>query len=443
MKIQATSRSIWSASYPIMLAGLGETIVEVTDTIFLGRYGGTELAAIGLADAIYGIAMFAALGLVDGIQIVIARRAGQERRHEIGEAFNHGLVLLAIAAVLLTAAIKILTPPLTRGILRSPEVAHAVDDFLQIFAWALVFHAGNLACSAFYVGISRTRALIGATAVLATVNIVVDYLLVFGHFGLPRLGIRGAALGSLAAEVAAFLFLVAFAIVRGDVREYGLFRLQRWNRALVGLLASISAPVAIDALVETVRWLLFFLILERLGADILARANIIYSCYTILLIPITGFAETTCSMVSNLIGQLRAEGIGGLLRRTTSLGLLAVVPLLVLPVFFPELVLSLFTTDPDTIAGCIGGLRVIALGMLIVIPAEMVGNAVAGTGDTPVVLWMEIAMTTTILVFTAVAGLALHLPLGILWMSEVAGSLVSLVISWAWLRSGRWSRLSI
>ena len=74
MRIQATSRSIWSASYPIMLAGLGETIVEVTDTIFLGRYGSTELAAIGLAAPEPGRAE--AHPGADAVHLPVIRRCG-------------------------------------------------------------------------------------------------------------------------------------------------------------------------------------------------------------------------------------------------------------------------------------------------------------------------------------------------------------------------------
>ena len=84
MKTEVTSRTIWGISFPIIVAGIGENVVELTDTIFLAHYGVVELGAIGIADAIFGIAIFLAIGMADGVQIMVARRAGQGRDREIG-----------------------------------------------------------------------------------------------------------------------------------------------------------------------------------------------------------------------------------------------------------------------------------------------------------------------------------------------------------------------
>jgi Na+-driven multidrug efflux pump len=117
MKIKTTSRTIWAISFPVIIAGISEKIVELTDVIFLARYGIVELGAIALADAIYGVSIFLIIGLVDGIQIVIARRAGQGRSDEIGMVFNQGLYLLTLISVVLIVAIKYISPHLTAAIM--------------------------------------------------------------------------------------------------------------------------------------------------------------------------------------------------------------------------------------------------------------------------------------------------------------------------------------
>jgi putative MATE family efflux protein len=443
MKVHVSSRQIWSISLPVIFAGLSETIVEVTDIVFLGRYGTTELAAVGLADAIYSVCLFLTLGLVDGIQITIARRAGQGRAQEIGAVFNQGLYLLGLIALVFVFLLKVLVPVIASGLIRSAAVAAAVDDFLQIFAFAMFFHGINLALSAFYVGISRTRILVAATIVLAVVNIFLDYVLIFGHLGFPELGIRGAAIGSLCAEIAAFLVLVLRAILHRDNRTYGLFHLSRWNQALTRKLFSISYPVALDALVETLRWFAFFLIVEQLGEEALACANIVFSCYAVLLIPVDGFSETACSMVSNLVGQGRSRRISGLLRRSISLGYLVVLPLLAVVLLFPEWVLSLFTADPGLIDTSIQSLRVITLAVAIVVPADMFLSAVAGTGDTTAALFIEIALTICVLGLAYLFALRLGMSLEMVWVAEAAGWLLCLILSSTWLRSRRWQRLLV
>ena len=81
MKVRITSGSLWAISFPIMIAGVSETVVDVTDAIFLGHYGITELGAVALADSIYLMLVVFAIGLADGMQVLIARRAGEGLLH--------------------------------------------------------------------------------------------------------------------------------------------------------------------------------------------------------------------------------------------------------------------------------------------------------------------------------------------------------------------------
>ena len=127
MKFRPTYRNIWGISFPIIFAGIGETIVDITDTIFLAHYGVTELAAVGLADAIYGVALFLSLGLVDGIQITIGRRAGQEQTKEIGRVFNQGIYLLTLVSIALILVILFVVPAGTSAIFASEDVHDAVE----------------------------------------------------------------------------------------------------------------------------------------------------------------------------------------------------------------------------------------------------------------------------------------------------------------------------
>ncbi len=443
MRFRPEYRRIWGLSYPLMVAGLSETVVEITDTVFLAHYGVTELAAIGLAGAIYAVAMFAPLGLVDGIQIVIGRRLGQERDAEIGAVFNQGLYLLLLAALLLVVLIKVPLPLLTGAIFASGQVHAAVDAYLQITAFGLLFHGCSLAYTAFYVGIGRTRVLIGATLVLACTNILLDYLLIFGRFGLPELGIEGAAIASLVAEVAAFLFLTADVLRHRYVGAYGLLRFGRWNGALTHRLTRISTPVAMEALVETLRWFAFFVIVERLGEQPLATANIVYACLALFLIPVEAFAEAVCSMTSNLLGQGRPQAIGALVRRTIVLGYVAVLPLLVLSLLFPDWVLGLFTPDAALLSEATGPLLAVALAMLLAVPGETFYAAVAGTGDTAAILAIQVLVSASVLVSAYLAAFVFALPLSYVWLAEAVGWGVCLVAARAWLHGGHWRGLDV
>ena len=105
LQLQISAKTIWAIALPLVVSGFHETIIEVSDTAFLARVGVIELGAAALAYSIYHTAKFFMIGLGDGIQILTARRAGQARPQAIGDAFNHGLILLLATAAGLAALV--------------------------------------------------------------------------------------------------------------------------------------------------------------------------------------------------------------------------------------------------------------------------------------------------------------------------------------------------
>lgn len=435
MKLQASARTVWRMSFPLVLCGLGDTIVGVTDTIFLARFGVIELGAVALAAAIYETGVFVMFGVRDGIQIITARRVGQAKEKAVGEAFRYGLTALLATAVILFLALKFVAPSLMELALRSENVARAVNDFLGIVAFRVFFDALNFAYTGFYSGMGRTRVFIGATAVMAVTNLLVDYLLIFGNLGYPRLGIKGAAIAALLAEIAACTYMTVDVLKQGYARRFGLFQLRLREQTHKRRLLVLSLPLALERLVEHARWFLFFLIIEHIGENALAKANVIYSCYVVFLITIDGFSEAAMTLVSNLIGQNQAERINSVIRSTVLCAAVVLTPFVLLLLLFPEIALSLFTSDTNLLQGSVNGLRVVGLAILIAIPGEMVLSAVAGAGDTWGVLIIELLLSACVLAFAFSATMIFQLPLEVAWMAEVIGWLCCLSLSFAWLKS--------
>lgn len=443
MKFKPAYRNIWSITLPLILIGLSESIVEITDTIFLAHYGTTELASIGVADVIYTLTLFLTFGLVDGIQITIGRRAGQEKNKAIGEVFNQGALLLFIISLFMMLVIIFIVPGITQHLLSSAEIHHTVNNYLGITAYALAFQAMNLAYSAFFVGISKTRVLIYAAIILLVSNISLDYILIFGNFGAPELGMKGAAIASLSAEILTFLFLTGHIISRHYIRTYGIFSFTGWNQKLSNKLLDLSIPVSLDALVEISKWLLLIVMIEKLGEQTLGIANIIFSCYALFLIPVESFSETVCTMVSNLIGQQQARKIRILIKYSMKLSYLVISPFIILTLVFPDYVISIFTLDLSLINNSINGLVVIALTAVLAVPANIFYATIAGTGDTRFALFTQIVSSLVALTYAFYAIFVLTLDLEYILLTEVIGLVICWILSWGWYRSGNWKRLRI
>ena len=432
------SRTLWAISIPLLFAELSEIILHVTDTLFLSRVGVTELGAVGLADSAIEIALVLALGLVDGIQILTARQIGRRRPRRAMRIFNLGLLLTVGLSTILALLLRMNVVALSEWIVESEAVSSAILAFLDVAWIGIPFTVGCFAYSALLVNFGRTRVLIPATLLLMVTNAAFDYVLIFGKFGFSPMGIRGAALGSVIAEIVVFLFLTTYLWSNPAIRRYGIFRLGGTPWRLFARLIRISSPVSLQGLVEAIRWFVFFVILERVGVVALAIANVVYVCYTVMRIPTEAFGETTCSAVSRLIGRERLDRIEPVVHQSIRAASLATLPLIATALIVPEWVLSAFDLDSALLGPGAASLRVVAIVMAIVVPGEMWFTAVLGTGDTRASLGIEIILTFVMLATCWLAAIPLAGGPALTWCSLGLGWLVTLAISYGWMKSGAW-----
>jgi Na+-driven multidrug efflux pump len=187
----------------------------------------------------------------------------------------------------------------------------------------------------------------------------------------------------------------------------------------------------------------FFLILERVSAEALAIANVVYTCYVVLWIPTEGFAETTCSMVSRFVGRNRSHRIDGVLKHAIGGALVTTVPFIVAALVVPEWFVAVFSPGADLLAQTSASLRIVAMAMLIAIPGQMWFVAVLGAGDTAASLVIELALTLTMIGAAYFGAIHMAWPAPLVWLSLPIAWLVGLTISYGWMKSGIWKRLEI
>lgn len=166
-----------------------------------------------------------------------------------------------------------------------------------------------------YIGITRTKVLTMNAVVMALMNVVLDYALVFGELGLPEMGVRGAALASVIAEASSLLFFLLYTYYKVDLKKYGLNRFGQFDLSMVLRILRISCFTMVQYFLAMAIWFVFFMALERLGQRQLAVANIVRSVYVVLLIPVQALSTTANTLVSNLIGAGGSSGVVMLLHK--------------------------------------------------------------------------------------------------------------------------------
>jgi len=437
------SRVVWKVSLPIILVEATETLNHLIDTLFLSHVGVTELGALAVADTVLLMFLILPLSLVDGTQILTARRVGQRRPDAVGTAFNQGFVLVMLLSFIATIALKLAAPLIATWLVESEAVGEAINSYLQIDAYSIPLAGATFALSALLTSLNKTRALIPATIIVVIADVVLNYMFIFGKFGCPAMGMRGAAVGSIGAELAATIFLLVYVRRRFNVRQYGFFRFRAFDHRITRLLGSLSGPIAALGFLEDLRWFIFFLIIERVGTQQLAIANIVYTCYIVFWIPAEGFAETACSMVSRFVGSNRSHRIGQVLRSTTGGAIVTTLPFIVLALLAPQWLASVFSSEATMLGQSDASLRVIGLAMLIAIPGQMWFTAVESTGDTAAALGIDFLATLVMLGITYLAAIHLAWPIAWVWVAVPITWLVCLTISYGWIKSGIWKRLEV
>ncbi len=429
---------IWQVSYPIILSLLAQNIINVIDTAFLGRVGEVELGASAIAGIFYMAVFMLGFGFSIGTQIMIARRNGENRHKLIGSIFDQSAYFFLLLGLIIFIFIYFFGAPVLKLIVSSDNIFQASKAYLHIRVWGIFLAFGNLAFRALFVGVTQTKALGYSAVIMAVTNIVFDYLLIFGHYGFPQMGIAGAALASVFSEAVSFVFFILYARGKLDVKKCQLFKFPKIDFVIIKSTLSISTYLMIQYFLSVATWFSFFAIIEQMGERPLAVSNIVRSIYMVLVIPIMGLSTATTSLVSNAIGEGFVEDVMSIINRIVKIGLFSVVPFVLLIWLIPEHLIRIYTNDFSLIADTIPSLKVISGAIIFFAVAFVVFSGVSGTANTKTALGIEIITLVFYLAFLYWVVILRNVDVSVAWTSEYIymGGLATL--SYLYLLKGNW-----
>jgi putative MATE family efflux protein len=438
-------RRIIQLALPIILGGIGQTIIWATDAFFMARVDEVSLAAVGLAGLFFSSVYVFGLGFSVGVQILIARRDGEKNHAAIGTIFDTSLIILFLMSLLLWLGLEVAGPALLRSLISSEAVYEASVSFLGSRSWGITFALISLSFRALFIGVSQSAVIIWSTLAMAITNVILNYVLIFGKFGFDEMGIRGAGIASSLSEIVAIIWFLVYAIIKKAPSVYGMFRWKGINRLEISKVFSISAPVMFQYVVSHAGWFLFFIIIEQNSERALAISVIIRMIYMFQMVPFWGLTSAANTLVSYVIGEGRSDEVFPLLRRIAWLAVLSAIPFIVVNVVFPGFVLGLAVEDKTStlLTEAIPTLYVMSLALLLFAVATTVFSGVTGSGNTRTALAIE---TLTILFYLAIAwilGIYFKLDVALVWLTEPVYFVLLGLLAAAYLRYGKWQNRKI
>ena len=439
-KLPVTHKEIWRIAVPIMLGNLAQTVITFTDTAFLGHLGTVELSASMMAGLYYFVFTTLAMGFAAGIQIFVARRYGEGRFGQIGVVFFHGALFVVGLGALLFATLFFFSGRLLPHFIKSGQILVSAFEYLKYRQFGIFFVVFNYLFRSFFVGISHTNAITYSTIIMAVINIFLDYGLIFGNFGLPCMGVAGAAAASLSAEICAFTFFWIYTWLTAP-KNYGLFVRHKVDFRLLGGILGVAFPSMLQRLFSFGAWFVFFVLIEKMGETAIGVSSLVRSVYMVLIIPGFAFAATANTLTSRLIGEGHGDKVIPVLWKISSNSLLCSLLPVLFVILFPTGIVRIFTADMSLVHSALPVINVVAVATMVSAVSMLFFEAVSGTGNTFVAMSLELGVLVLYLLY--IYFTSIYLEIQWVWTAEWVYNVLMGLIAYGYIRRADWRRKKV
>lgn len=346
MRSATRNRKVLELATPILLAVLAINGFNLIDLAFVGHLGKVEIASLGLSAYTNSIALALLVGLATGVQALSARQSAQMDETGVSNVFAAGILLAVISGAGVAAILTIAAKPLFQMLTSDAAVAEAGSSYLLIRLIAIPAMAVNVAFRGYWNGVSRPGIYLLVLLMLYGLNIVLDWLLIFGNLGLPAFGLDGAALAFvIAAYSGVGFYLIATAVVTPGV--ISRFRLPPTE--IFGAVTRISLPAGLQQLLSVLAAPVLLVLMSQIGTTQAAVGTILLYVTVAMVIIGQSFGFASATLTNNSIGardpvEAKVWGV--------HVSLLSVIAttLFALPLILaPEFIFQLVTNDRDVI----------------------------------------------------------------------------------------------
>jgi multidrug resistance protein, MATE family len=426
---------------PIVLGMLSINILDIVDTAMIGRLGDKALAGTGFASFLFFVSFSMTVGIAASVQTLTARRLGENKMIECGNPLNAGLLLVGIYGLFIGIVMSLVAPYILGLFSSDLEVLRFANDY---YLWRLpgILAIGVSLCfRGFWNGIKAPNTYTIILVVTHTLNILLNWMLIFGHLGFPALGVKGAAMGS---TISLYIGMFAYIFVT------------RFKKASMGVLQSfpkpsvfrslfrLGTPSAIDQWLFSLFLLGMFWILGQIGTEAAAVGHVVIICILLLYLPGVGLGMTSLSLVSEALGRGDSKDAKQWAWDIIKLG----VPFITLTSFiffcFPKPILMFFIHTKSTLELAVFPFRVDLLMMGSLCIGVIFLESLVGAGATRVIMIIKLIFRYGFLLPGAYI-LAVPLKYGIneVWMYWTFVTFIeTLIFIWIWTR-GRWAKIRI
>lgn len=374
---------------PLVGAQLAQVAIHTTDVILVGWLGTTELASVVIATQLYFITFIFGSGFTSAIVPMVAQALGHGDTTGVRRSVRMGLWVV-LAYCVLVSPILWFSEPLLLKLGQEPDVAATAQSYLRIAMWGIFPALGFFALRSFVTGLEKGGMVLFVTLGMFFINLIAAYLLIFGHFGAPQLGLHGAAIAAVCANLTGFVIIVAYIQFLPDTRAYEIFvRFWRPDWGMIREVFVLGLPISFTILAETSLFGAAALLMGMIGKLELAAHGIALQLASIAFMIPLGLAQVATVRVGLAHGRRDMQGV----RRAGAAALLVGVVFTTigsilfigLPRLFGGLFLDITQPDAEVVLGLAAPLIMLAGVFQLVDGLQAVGAGILrGLKDTTI-----------------------------------------------------------
>lgn len=289
-------------AYPVILGMVGHTLIGIVDNIMVGKLGSTELAAVSLGNSLIFVAMSIGIGFSTAITPIVAEGDAENDTGKIRSAFHHGLFLCTILGFMLFGLV-VLAQPIMELLHQPKEVIVLAKPFLTWVAFSLVPLIIYQGYKQFADGLSMTKISMYAIIMANILHVIINYLLIYGIWFFPKMGIIGAALGTVISRIAMVVFMHTILSRKEKLKPYfSDFSFDEIKKATINKIINLGLPSAMQMLFEVVLFTAAIWLCGSIGKTSQAANQIALSLASLTFMFAMGLSVVSMIRISNQRG---------------------------------------------------------------------------------------------------------------------------------------------
>jgi multidrug resistance protein, MATE family len=374
----------------LALPAIGEMIlymmIGVFDTMMVGKYGGNiAVSSVGLSSEIlYSFTnIFVSIGISVGVTSLVARRVGAKEYHLAEEYATLGLLAGLLIAVAISSIFHLFSSNILKFAGASREVVSLGTVYIKIVSVGILFNMLTSIFNAILRGYGNTRTPLMASVLINVINISLDWVLIFGRLGLPELGVRGAAIATLIAQMSGFLFIAVYSFKYSKLKPQ-LKYVKQFRPHMFKELLRLSIPSSLQEGAFSISRLASTLIIMQLGTVSFAANQITTTIESLSFMPGWGVAIAATTLVGHKIGEKNYTKAREYANTCIALGIGIMFLCSLLFLTLPTFLINLFITKNETEVIRLGArcLMVASIAQPFMAVSMIVGGSLKGSGDT-------------------------------------------------------------